>query len=409
MQRANWIVRSLLVGTVMTTFLWGAPPRAQFAEKRAEMVKESLEAEGIRNERVLESMRSVPRHVFVRDDLQSLAYSDQALDIGHKQTISPPFVVAYMTEVLDPQPTDRVLEIGTGSGYQAAVLSSLVDQVYTIEIVEPLGKRAETLLKKLGYDNVHCRVGDGYAGWEEHAPFDKIIVTCSPENVPRPLVEQLKEGGKMIIPLGERYQQVFHLLVKKDGELQTTKLLPTLFVPMTGRSEDLRERKPDPANPVIVNGGFEEVTDEGAALGWHYQRRTKILTDQPATGKRYMRFEGQEAGRSSHILQGMGIDGSQVAEIDVRMNIRLEKVAAGRSTGEQPGLFLHFYDAKRLPLGVAVIGPWLTDELTWHEVGRKIPVPPEAREAILQVGLNGARGTLCLDDLHLTVTRRPKK
>ncbi len=397
-----------ILGLIMTANGLAAPPatRDPFTEKRLEMVQESLEAEGIRSQRVLESMRTVPRHVFVRSELRPLAYTDQALDIGFKQTISPPFVVAYMTEVLDPQPTDRVLEIGTGSGYQAAVLSSLVDQVYTIEIVEPLGKRAETLIRQLKYQNVHCRIGDGYAGWPEHAPFDKIIVTCSPEDVPKPLVEQLKEGGKMIIPLGERYQQVFHLLEKKDGKLQTTKLLPTLFVPMTGKSEDLRARLPDPARPTIVNGGFEEVTDEGAAIGWHYQRRTKVLTDQPAAGKRYMRFEGTEIGRSSHILQGMGIDGSKVAEIDIRMSLKIENAVPGKDPNEQPGLLLHFYDGKRLPLGVAAIGPWLADETTWHEVGRKIAVPPQAREAILQVGLNGARGTMSLDDLRLTVTRR---
>ena len=408
MHRKLWISGLALFGIVMTANGLAAPPasRDSFTEKRYEMGKESLGGEGIRNQRVLESVRSVPRHVFVRSELRPLAYSDQALDIGFKQTISPPFVVAYMTEVLDPQPTDRVLEIGTGSGYQASVLSSLVDQVYTIEIVEPLGKRSEALIKQLKYENVHCRIGDGYAGWPEHAPFDKIIVTCSPENVPTPLVEQLKEGGRMIIPLGERYQQVFHLLEKKDGVLEKKKLLPTLFVPMTGKSEDLRARQPDPAHPEIVNGDFEEVTDEGAAIGWHYQRRTKVLTDQPASGKRYMKFDGEEFGRSSHILQGMGIDGSKVAEIDIRMSLKIEKAVPGRDPNEQPGLLLHFYDGKRLPLTVATIGPWLADETTWHEVGRKIAVPPQAREAILQVGLNGAKGTMCLDELRLKVTRR---
>src|SRR5581483_9449123 len=149
---------------------------------------------------------------------------------GDKQTISPPYIVAYMTELLDPQPDDKVLEIGTGSGYQAAVLSPLVKEVYTIEIVESLGKAAAKRLKDLKYKNVFCKVGDGYLGWPEHAPFDKIIVTCSPENVPKPLVEQLKDGGKMIIPLGERYQQVFHLFEKQNGELKATRLGNTLFV-----------------------------------------------------------------------------------------------------------------------------------------------------------------------------------
>ncbi len=151
-------------------------------------------------------MRDTPRHEFVPRDQQKNAYFDMSLPIGDEQTISGPFVVAYMTEQLDPQPADKVLEIGTGSGYQAAVLSPLVKDVYTIEIVEPLGKRAEPTLKRLKYDNVHVKIGDGYQGWPEHAPFDKIIVTCSPEKVPQPLVDELKEGGRMIVPVGERYR-----------------------------------------------------------------------------------------------------------------------------------------------------------------------------------------------------------
>src|SRR3990172_12411296 len=144
-----------------------------------------------------------------------------ALPIGDQQTISPPFVVAYMTQEVDPQPTDRVLETATGSGYQAAVLSPLVRNVYTIEIVEPLGKRAARTLKKLGYKNVFVKVGDGYQGWPDAAPFDKIIVTCSPEKVPQPLVDQLRDGGLMVIPVGERYQQTLYSMRKANGELQS--------------------------------------------------------------------------------------------------------------------------------------------------------------------------------------------
>src|SRR5262249_1764857 len=148
---------------------------------------------------------------FVDPNMKKDAYVDTALPIGYKQTISPPFVVAYMTQTIDPQADDRILEIGTGSGYQAAVLSNLCKEVYSIEIVPQLGRLAASRLKQLSYDNVTTKVGDGYQGWAEFAPFDKIIVTCSPESVPQALIDQLKDGGKLLIPLGERYQQVFHV------------------------------------------------------------------------------------------------------------------------------------------------------------------------------------------------------
>ncbi len=180
---------------------------AQYEKMRTAMVDEVIVASGIKNERVIDAMRATERHKFVAFKYRPHAYFDMALPIGDQQTISSPFIVSYMTESLDPQPTDKVLEIGTGSGYQAAVLAPLVKEVYTIEIVEPLGKRAEKTLADLGYKNVFVKVGDGFKGWPEHAPFDKIIVTCSPEKVPQALVEQLAEGGRMIVPVGERYQQ----------------------------------------------------------------------------------------------------------------------------------------------------------------------------------------------------------
>ncbi|MCA8995792.1 MAG: protein-L-isoaspartate(D-aspartate) O-methyltransferase, partial [Planctomycetaceae bacterium] len=187
--RKRTLVFTFVLSVAAAAFAQGRDP---FGAQRDQMVAEYIASEGVTNPRVLESMRSVPRHLFVLPATRHLAYYDQAISIGFKQTISPPFIVAYMTAVLDPQPTDRVLEIGTGSGYQAAVLSGLVQDVYSIEIVEPLGKRTAALLKRLGYDNVHTRIGDGYQGWPEQAPFDKIIVTCSPEDVPTPLIEQLK-------------------------------------------------------------------------------------------------------------------------------------------------------------------------------------------------------------------------
>ncbi len=204
---------------------------------RNRMVDRHLVERGIRDPRVLEAFRTVPRHKFLPPDSQRLAYEDESIPIGEGQTITPTFDVAFMTEALEPKPTDKVYEVGTGSGYQASILSQLVKDVYSVEIHKPLGERAAKVIKDLGYKNVHTRIGDGYAGWPEAAPFDAIIVTCAPENIPPPLVEQLKEGGRMVIPIGSRFDQAVFLMVKKDGKLVGKKLRPTLFVPMTGRAQ----------------------------------------------------------------------------------------------------------------------------------------------------------------------------
>ena len=408
-QRISQVLGLLLGLWIVVPQSVSAQARNAYAAAREHMVTEHVAAEGVTNPRVLESMRAVPRHQFVREELRPFAYNDQALDLGHKQTISPPFIVAYMTEVIDPQPTDIVLEIGTGSGYQAAVLSGLVKDVYTIEIVEPLGKRAATTLKLLDYKNIHCRIGDGYKGWPEQAPFDKIIVTCSPENIPEPLVEQLKEGGKMIIPLGERYQQVFHLLEKKDGKLEQKKLIPTLFVPMTGRSEDLRAVLPDPKNPKIVNGGFEESTLlEGQADGWHYQRRGTLMKEGAPEGKQYICFENHEAGRTAHALQAAAIDGSLVGELAFSCRVKSNNIHQGAASGELPSCVIHFFDGRRVPIGSVSVGPWLADQ-EWTRISKSVPVPGAAREMIIQVGLNGATGSVCIDAMQIQGVSRVGK
>jgi protein-L-isoaspartate(D-aspartate) O-methyltransferase len=181
----------------------------------------------------------VPRHRFVPEEHRRLAYEDESLPIGEGQTITPVYDVAFMTEALAPRPSDRVYEVGTGSGYQAAILSRLVRDVYSVEIHEPLGRKAAGVLKDLGYTNVHTRVGDGYEGWPEAAPFDAVIVTCAPANVPPPLVAQLKDGGRMVIPLGNRYRQTVYLMEKRGGKLEVLKAIrPTLFVPMTGKAQE---------------------------------------------------------------------------------------------------------------------------------------------------------------------------
>lgn len=213
-----------------------AAPVADFAAKRQRMVQQQLMARGIHEERVLAAMAKVPREEFVPPNSRAESYEDGPLQIGYRQTISQPYIVAFMTEQLQPKRNARVLEVGTGSGYQAAILAELVAEVYTIEIIEPLAKSAEATLQRLGYKNVHVKAGDGYKGWPEHAPFDAITVTCAPDHVPQPLIDQLKEGGRMIIPVGGFGDQELYLLEKKNGELQRRAVLPVRFVPMTGEA-----------------------------------------------------------------------------------------------------------------------------------------------------------------------------
>jgi len=213
------------------------PPVVDLARQRERMVKEQLMPRGIHEERVLAAMSKVPREEFVPEYLRAASYADQPLPIGYDQTISQPFIVAFMTEQLRPQRTDRVLEIGTGSGYQAAILAELVAEVYSIEIIEPLARTAEATLQRLGYKNVHVKVGDGYKGWPEHAPFDIVIVTCAPDHVPPALADQLKEGGRMIIPVGGPGDQELYLLEKEHGTLHRRAVSPVRFVPMTGEAQ----------------------------------------------------------------------------------------------------------------------------------------------------------------------------
>jgi protein-L-isoaspartate(D-aspartate) O-methyltransferase len=209
-----------------------------FRKKREEMVLQTIERRGVADPAVLKSMRTVERHLFVPENNAANAYEDRPLPIGYGQTISQPFIVAYMTEIINPKPQYKVLEIGTGSGYQAAVLAAVVKEVYTIEIIPDLGNAASARLKKLGYSNVNVKVADGYFGWAEHGPYDAIVVTAAAEFVPPPLVEQLKEGGKIVIPIGSPFMNQNLMLVEKKGKKITTKsLMPVIFVPFTRKKD----------------------------------------------------------------------------------------------------------------------------------------------------------------------------
>jgi protein-L-isoaspartate(D-aspartate) O-methyltransferase len=208
------------------------PQEDKYGKTRDEMVTEQIENRGIKNQPTLDAMRKVRRHKFVPPDLNENAYDDRPLPIGYGQTISQPYIVAYMTEAIDPKPGQKVLEIGTGSGYQAAVLAEIIDSVYTIEIITELYSSSQKRLNDLGYKNVLCKNADGYYGWEKYAPFDAIVVTAAAEYIPPPLIKQLKDGGKMIIPVGSPFLNQTLILVEKSGEaITTTSLLPVRFVP----------------------------------------------------------------------------------------------------------------------------------------------------------------------------------
>jgi protein-L-isoaspartate(D-aspartate) O-methyltransferase len=220
-------------------YLFAADP---YVQKRQDMVDKDIKDRGIKNKNVLEVMGRIPRHLFVNEDLRSRAYADYPLPIGEGQTISQPYVVALMTEALRLKLTDRVLEIGTGSGYQAAVLSEIVKEVYTIEIRKILADMASKRLKDLGYSNVKVKYADGYFGWEEYAPFDAIIITAAANHIPPPLIKQLKEGGRLIVPLGSTvyYQTLTLVTKKKKEELDVEQLGSVAFVPMIGEAEKKR-------------------------------------------------------------------------------------------------------------------------------------------------------------------------
>jgi protein-L-isoaspartate(D-aspartate) O-methyltransferase len=224
------------LGTMVPTPALAQGNPAEMAKRRREMVEAQIRSRGISDGRVLAAMGDVPRHLFVPDALRAQAYEDYPLPIGSQQTISQPYIVALMTSLLDLRGGERVLEIGTGSGYQAAVLSRIAGEVYSIEILEPLSASARHTLNGLGYSNIHLRVGDGWAGWKEAAPFDGILVTAAPEKVPQPLIDQLKVGGKLVIPVGSFFQDLL-VYTKTATGLEKRNVIPVRFVPMTGEAQ----------------------------------------------------------------------------------------------------------------------------------------------------------------------------
>ncbi len=243
-----------------------------YTRKREEMVDKQILSRGITDTKTLEAMLAVPRHLFVPEDLRDEAYADYALPIGYGQTISQPYVVALMTSSLELEGNERALEIGTGSGYQAAVLAEIVDSVYTIEIVPELAQKAEERLKELGYTSVTVKNADGYFGWEEYQPFDVIIITAAVDHIPPPLMKQLKDGGQLILPLGNPlYYQTITLVEKRDDELYTKHVGDVRFVPMTGYAEEVEEieegEEPDQDQDNLDKLGKEKILLAGIFCG----------------------------------------------------------------------------------------------------------------------------------------------
>jgi protein-L-isoaspartate(D-aspartate) O-methyltransferase len=233
------ISRAILLTLMCAHDTSAAGSPSSYTAERADMVTRQIAERGVRDERVLSAMRKVPRHEFVPDSEKPYAYRDSPQPIGEGQTISQPYIVALMTELVRPEKSHRVLEVGTGSGYQAAVLAEIVEHVYSIEIEADLAQRASEVLRTLGYDNVTVRTGDGYAGWEEHAPFDIVIVTAAPDHIPQPLIDQLKPGGRMVVPVGPTYATQDLRVLEKDatGKVVTKNVAAVRFVPLRRRSD----------------------------------------------------------------------------------------------------------------------------------------------------------------------------
>ncbi len=375
----------------------------QWTAARNWMVESELATSGIKDTAVLAAMREVPRHEFVPVGLRPYAYIDTTLPIGEGQTISPPFIVAWMTEQLDPLPSDRVLEIGTGSGYQAAVLSRLVKDVYTIEIHASLARTAKEAIERVGYRNIRTRCGDGFRGWPEAAPFDKIIVTCSPEKVPEPLVEQLREGGRMLIPVGEGFRQNLYLLVKRNGKLVVTAKTPTYFVPMTGKADALRSAASDELLTPLANGNFEAQLEPGVPAAWYYMRQAAFETGGASDEQgHFIHFANQVPGLRSHALQSIGVDGGQVSQLAVQIWVKAAGIEPANKADSSDGgkLTVSFFDAERQPIGQSTVGPW-RGSFDWRRQSGVVEVPPTAFGATIAVGLFGATGELSIDEIEV--------
>ena len=388
-------------------------------EARNRMVDEEIVGGGINNPRVIQAMRDTPRHEFVPLQPATVRVLRHGAADRRGADDLAPFVVAYMTEQLDPQPTDKVLEIGTGSGYQAAVLSPLVKDVYTIEIVEPLGNRGRTDARTAEVqERAYVKIGDGYQGWPE---------TCAVRQDHRHLLAGESAAGRWSIssrkgagwsfPSASDYQQMLYLFTKKDGKLVAEALRPTLFVPMTGTAEAGREVQPDPLHP---HAGQRQLRGAGRhrwrAAGWYYCRQMKVLPSEEAfpgnrisgsgpDGKSYLSFSNDVPGRMSRALQGFAVDGKRIGQIEVSAMIRGQNIVAGPASDELPQISLTFYDDNWAIIGRTFSGPY-RGTFDWHRETERLRVPPGASKCIMHLGLLGATGQFDIDDVSIRAISR---
>lgn len=395
----------LAIGSIAQAPALHAQSNAQnIANARRRMVAEEIQPHGIQDARLLDAMREVPREQFLPLNKRSVAYLNIAITFGEGHVMLPPLVTAHMIEQLEPKYSDKVLVVGTGTGYSSALLSRITNKVYTVEIDRATAATAEETFKRVKYDNISLKVGDGFEGWKEHAPFQKIIVECSPENVPQPLLEQLDEGGLLLIPIGVDFDQTMHLYKKVNGELSSISAWPTLLVPMKGRAEELKSSSDQPRVPAINNGGFEELLEgtKDVPVGWSYLRQGRVIEDNLSPeGKRCLQFTNETPGNAAMALQAFPVDGKTTSEITLSFRVMGKEIRPGQTRQQLPRVEVTFFDEKRRPVGGDWVGGWYMN-FDWVKKDRRFTVPRLAKFAIVQLTMEGATGEIRFDDIRLT-------
>lgn len=402
-------IRNLVAMALSLMWLLSVQPVAaqsglrELLEARRRMVSEEIEAQGIENERLLEAMREVPREQFLPLPKRKLAYLNVVVTFGDGQVILPPLVTAHLIEQLNPQKNDKVLVIGAGSGYSTALLSRMCREVDAVEIDPAIAKTAEEVFARLKFTNIKMRVGDGFEGWKEHAPYQRIIVECSPENVPQPLVDQLAEGGVLLVPVGDEFDQTMHLCQKENGKLTTLSLWPTLLLPMKGKAEELRSQSATPRDPALLNGGFEELvpSTKDVPASWAYVRQGRAIADSSCPeGSNSLSFINVTPGVAATALQAFPVDGKKISELAIACKIWGKEVRPGQNRQQLPRVEVRFFDEKRRLVGGDWMGGW-NMTFDWVKKDHVFAVPRQAKFAVIRIGLGGAVGEIRFDDFKL--------